>query len=317
MSFVLLFVGFALLLFSADWLVDGSSSLARRFNIPNIVVGLTIVAFGTSAPELVVSLISAINGNSELALTNVLGSNIINTYVILGISALIFPLACAKNTFRYEIPMSMMAAVAVLLFATDCFGFLTPGVPGISRVNGIMLLLIFCGFLGYTIYQGMNSDVEEVEDNKPNMSFWKAMPLIVLGLTGLIIGGHLIVKNAVIIAVDFGVPESIIGVTIVAFGTSLPELATSAVAAFKKNTDLAIGNVIGSNIFNVFMVLGLSATIAPLKAYDNLIVDASMAAIASLILLLFVGISKKRAISRWSGVILLLIYIAYLVWLLR
>ncbi len=318
MNFFLLLVGFVLLLFSADWLVDGAAAIARKFNIPNIVVGLTVVAFGTSAPELVVSLFAALKGSSELSLTNVLGSNIFNTYVILGVSALVFPLACAKNTRKYEIPLSLVAPIVIMLFATDCFGLFNIGGLGVSRMNGIILLLIFSGFVAYTIIQGLKGteDADQVLEAKDIMPMWKSLLLVVVGLVGLVLGGKLIVDSAVSIAQSFGVPEAVIGVTIVALGTSLPELATSAVAAFKKNTDLAVGNVIGSNIFNVFMVLGISSTILPLSAYKNVIVDASVAAFASVLLLFFVFINKKNNITRLNGVMLLLIYAAYLVWLL-
>ncbi len=317
MTFVLLFIGFAILLFSADWLVDGASALARKLNIPNIIVGLTVVAFGTSAPELVVSLMSALNGESALSLTNVLGSNIINTYVILGVSAIIYPLACGHNTFRFEIPLSLCAALLVLILGTECFAYITPltGFTGLSRFDGITLLIIFCGFIIYTIYQALNNKEQQSDDDSPLMPLWKAGILIVVGLAGLVGGGKLIVDNAIEIAIGFNVPTEIIGVTIVALGTSLPELATSTVAAFKKNTDLAIGNVIGSNIFNIFAVLGISATISPLTQYNNLVVDAATAATASGILLLFVTMkNNRREITRWEGVILLLIYAAYLSW---
>ncbi len=317
MTIFLLLIGFVVLLFSADWLVDGASALARKFNIPNIVVGLTVVAFGTSAPELVVSLLSALNGESELSLTNVLGSNIINTYVILGVAALIYPLSCGKTTMKYEIPLSILAGFAILIFGTDCFDYVDVKFEGLSRWNGIVLLVIFCCFVAYTIYQGTHSkNTTEEAENEKTMPMWKSITLIIVGLGGLMLGGHFIVESAVKIAESFNVPKEVIGVTIVALGTSLPELATSAVAAFKKNTDLAIGNVIGSNIFNVFMVLGISATISPLKEYCNMMVDSIFAIIASSLVLLFVISNKKRQITRWHGLILLIIYIIYVTWLI-
>lgn len=318
MNYVLLIIGFALLTISADWLINGASGLAKRLNISDLVIGLTIVAFGTSAPELVVNIVAATEGSSDIALTNILGSNIINTLIILGISATIFPVACKQSTYRIEIPLSALAGLAVLLLGTNFFGILHLGEShnGVSRIDGTILLSIFICFCSYTIYQGLhNRDKASAESYKAT-PIWKAILLIVFGLAGLIIGGELIVSNAVTIAKSWGISEAVIGVTIVALGTSLPELATSAMAAYKKNTDLAIGNVIGSNIFNVFFVLGISATIRPLPSYENLQVDAAMAAGSSLLLLLFIIISRKRNINRIEGIFMLTIYGIYLAWLL-
>ena len=307
MEYLLLIVGFVLLTFAADWLVDGASGLAKRLNVSDLVVGLTIVAFGTSAPELVVNVVATAQGTSQIALTNVLGSNIINTLVILGLSAVFYPIACQKNTFRYEIPLSFLAGFMVLIF-----GVCT---QKISRLAGIVLLAFFVLFLVYSIYQAKNGAVAQAGDSTKKMNVWKALLLIVVGLSGLVAGGELIVNNAVSIAQSWGVSEAVIGVTIVALGTSLPELATSVIAAIKKNTDLAIGNVIGSNIFNIFLILGLSSSISPLPVYANFVVDASMAAGSSLLLLLLVAFSRKRELNRWGGVAMLLCYAAYLAWL--
>ena len=317
MNYILLIVGFVLLTVSANWLINGASGLAKRLNISDLVIGLTIVAFGTSAPELVVNIIAATEGSSDIALTNILGSNIINTLIILGISATIYPVACKNSTYHIEIPLSALAGIAVLILGTNFFGALTLGEThnGISRLDGIILLIVFAGFCSYTIYQGLHNRDNEAESFEA-MPIWKSIILIAVGLTGLIYGGELIVSNAVTIAKGLGISESIIGVTIVALGTSLPELATSAVAAFKKNTDLAIGNVIGSNIFNVFFVLGLSAVINPLTSYPNLQLDAIMAGGSSLILLIFIALSRKRNINRYEGISMLTIYGIYLAWLL-
>ena len=318
MNYLLLIVGFALLTISADWLINGASGLAKRLNISDLVIGLTIVAFGTSAPELVVNIVAASEGSSDIALTNILGSNIINTLIILGISATIYPVACQKSTFRIEIPLSALAGIAALLLGTNFFGLMHLGEKqiGVSRFDGIMLIIIFICFCTYTIVQGLRNRTNSNDETFVAIPIWKAILLIISGLAGLIIGGELIVNNAVSIAQSWGVPESVIGVTIVALGTSLPELATSAMAAYKKNTDLAIGNVIGSNIFNVFFVLGISSIIHPLSGYQNLQVDAAMAAGSSLLLLLFILISKKRNINRIEGLSMLAIYGIYLVWLL-
>ncbi len=318
MEYLLLILGFTLLTFSADWLINGASGLAKRLNISDLVIGLTIVAFGTSAPELVVNIVAATEGSSDIALTNILGSNIINTLIILGISATIYPVVCKKSTYHIEIPISILAGLAALLLGTNFFGLMHLGEKqvGVSRFDGIMLIIVFICFCTYTIVQGLRSRTNSNDDTYVAIPIWKAILLIIVGLTGLIIGGELIVNNAVSIAQSWGVPESVIGVTIVALGTSLPELATSAMAAYKKNTDLAIGNVIGSNIFNVFFVLGLSSIINPLSGYENLQVDAAMAAGSSLLLLFFIIITKKRSINRIEGLTMLVIYGIYLAWIL-
>ncbi len=317
MNYLLLVVGFALLTIAANWLINGASGLAKRLNISDLVIGLTIVAFGTSAPELVVNIVAATEGSSDIALTNILGSNIINTLIILGVSAAIYPVACKKSTFRIEIPLSALAGLAVLILGTNFFGMLTLGESqyGVSRLDGIILLIIFAGFCSYTIYQGLHSREENTESFEA-MPIWKSLILIAIGLTGLIYGGELIVSNAVTIAKGLGISEAVIGVTVVALGTSLPELATSAMAALKKNTDLAIGNVIGSNIFNVFFVLGLSSIINPLASYPNLQVDAAMATGSSILLLIFIALSRKNNINRIEGISMLTIYGIYLAWLL-
>ena len=318
MNYLLLIVGFTLLTFSANWLINGASGLAKRLNISDLVIGLTIVAFGTSAPELVVNIVAATEGSSDIALTNILGSNIINTLIILGISATIYPVVCKKSTYHIEIPISILAGLAALLLGTNFFGLMHLGEKqvGVSRFDGLILIIIFAIFCAYTIVQGLRSRTNSNNESYTATPIWKAILLIIIGLTGLIIGGELIVNNAVSIAQSWRVPESVIGVTIVALGTSLPELATSAMAAYKKNTDLAIGNVIGSNIFNVFFVLGISSIIHPLSGYENLQVDAAMAAGSSLLLLFFIIITKKRNINRIEGLTMLAIYGIYLAWLL-
>lgn len=314
LAFGLLIVGFVVLILGADWLVSGASGLAKRLNVPDLVIGLTVVAFGTSAPELMVNLMAAFNNESEIALTNILGSNTINTFIILGISALIYPISSQKSSRQYEIPWSMFAGLIILVMGTECFG-LCGGDAIISRLDGVVLLLIFSLFMYYTLKMAKNN-TESLEEGFLPMKIWKAILLIFVGLVALIIGGKVIVTNAVSIAQAFGVSQAVIGVTVVALGTSLPELATSAIAAFKKNPDLAIGNVIGSNIFNVFFVLGISAVIRPLPSYSNLWIDASLAALGSLLLLLFVSTNRNKELKRWQGAFFLASYGVYLVWLL-
>jgi len=314
LSFGLLIVGFVVLILGADWLVSGASGLAKRLNVPDLVIGLTVVAFGTSAPELMVNLMAAFNNESEIALTNILGSNTINTFIILGISALIYPIKSQKSSRKYEIPWSVFAGLIILVMGTECFGF-CGGEAIISRLDGVVLLLIFSLFMYYTLKMAKNNTENQEEGFLP-MKIWKAVLLIAVGLVALVVGGKVIVINAVSIAQAFGVSQAVIGVTVVALGTSLPELATSAIAAFKKNPDLAIGNVIGSNIFNVFFVLGISAVIRPLPSYSNLWIDASLAALGSLLLLLFVSTNRHKELKRWQGAFFLVCYGVYLVWLL-
>jgi cation:H+ antiporter len=310
-NYLLLIVGFVVLMLAADWLVRGASGLAKRLNVPNLVIGLTVVAFGTSAPELVVNIMAAYKGTTEIAMTNILGSNIINTLVILGITALVYPIICKECTYKYEIPLSILAGVMVLLLGTEFFGLFKSEYIGLSRIDAVILLLIFVGFIVYIMWCAKKNPCG-LHEEFDAMPIWKAVALILIGLTGLIWGGHIIVDKAVILAKAWGIPEAVIGVTIVALGTSLPELATSVVAAAKHNTDLAIGNIIGSNIFNVFFVLGVSSMIHPLDSYGNLIVDASLAAFSSLVLLLLVICNRRRTLTRWGGIVLLLIYTVYL-----
>lgn len=314
LNIILLIIGFVVLVLGADWLVDGASGLAKRLNVPDLIIGLTIVAFGTSAPELVVNLMAAIEGSSEIALTNILGSNIVNVLVILGVSAAIYPIASQRSSRRFDIPMSIAAGLAILVLGTECFGAWGSDWQ-LSRLDGVILLLIFGLFMYHSVKEAKRGSNQSTESFK-SMAVWKALLLIVVGIGFLVVGGELIVRSAVAMAAAWGVPESVVGVTIVAIGTSLPELATSAVAAFKHNSDLALGNVIGSNIFNVFFVLGISAVIRPLPAYPNLPIDAALATGCCALVWLFVGTNRKHEIKRWQGVFLLLCYGVYLVWLL-
>lgn len=301
--------GLVLLVLGANWLVDGASGLAKRFNISDLVIGLTVVAFGTSMPELVVNLISVSNGVTDLAITNVLGSNIINIFVILGTTAVIYPVASQKHSRDFDIPMSLVAGLLVLAFVT--IGFFG-GDKGICQWEGILLLALFVVFLAESARHAKSGAAVE-ESYKP-MKIWKASALVLFGLGGLVVGGELIVKSAVKIACDLGVSDAIIGLTVVALGTSLPELATSVVAACKQNSDIAFGNVIGSNIFNIFFVLGISAVIHPLPAYKGLEVDAVMVALGSVMVGFFIIANKEREIKRWAGALLLVMYVGYLIY---
>lgn len=308
---LILIAGLVLLVKGADWLVDGASALAKRFGISDLVIGLTVVAFGTSMPEFVVNMVSVANNATDLAITNILGSNIINTFVILGITAVVFPISSQKRSRDFDIPLSIIAGILVFA-AVVIKSPLGEENRGIGRLGGIMLLLMFCYFLYNTFRHAKDHPDESEAEKVVPMKAWKAVLWVALGLIGLVLGGEMIVRSAVQIATDLGVSQAVIGLTIVALGTSLPELATSVMAAIKKNCDIALGNVIGSNIFNVFFILGTSATIRPLPAYQGIEIDAWVAAVGSMLVWLFVKTNKEREIKRWGGAILLLVYAAYL-----
>ena len=330
----LIMAGCVALVKGADWLVDGASGLAKKYGVSDIVIGLTIVAFGTSMPEFVVNMVAVGQGSTEIAITNVLGSNIINIFVILSFTALIFPISSQKSTRRFDIPFSLLAALLVLLFAIynspswlqiehifnmniadptlSDLGSIQMGAGKtgfISGIGGSILLIFFLIFLWHSFRISRNAVSDE---NYNPMSVKRAIALIMGGLVGLVVGGELIVKSATSIAHSLGVSDAIIGLTVVALGTSLPELATSCVAAMKKNCDIALGNVVGSNIFNIFFILGTSACVKALPGYHGLETDALMAALGSLLVMLFVYLSKKHEIKRWHGAVLLLTYAGYL-----
>lgn len=304
---VVLVIGLVILVKGADWLVDGASNLARRLGVSDLLIGLTIVAFGTSMPEFVVNMVSVANGATDLAITNILGSNIINTLVILGASALVYPIVVQRTTIRFDIPMNILAGTLVLLFVIVKLPIEESN--SLSLTEGMMLLCIFCLFLYYSIKTAQGNTCQSSE---PLMPTWQSIMLILVGLICLVIGGEMIVKSATTIAQKMGVAESIIGLTIVALGTSLPELATSVVAAFKKNSDIAIGNVVGSNIFNVFFILSTSAIIKPLPLYDGITIDALVTALSALIVWLLAVSNKEHKIGRWGGALLLITYAIYL-----
>lgn len=310
-AIVLIIVGFIALVKGADWLVDGASSIAKQFGISDLVIGLTVVAFGTSMPEFVVNMVSVAQGSTDLAITNILGSNIINTFVILGLTALVYPIVSQKRARDFDIPMSIIAGIFVFVLVAVQFQW-GETERGIGRIGGVLLLVMFCYFL-YNTFRHAKDHPEDAEtETVKNIPVRKAIALILAGFIGLIVGGELIVKSAVDIATRMGVSEAIIGLTIVALGTSLPELATSVIAAAKHNSDIALGNVFGSNIFNVFFVLGTSATVRPLPAYEGIEIDALMAAAGSIIVWLAVKTNRDRKIQRWAGALLLIVYGGYL-----
>ena len=314
MDILFLVGGLLLILLGANGLTDGAASVAKRFHIPSIVIGLTIVAFGTSAPELTVSISSALKGSADIAIGNVVGSNTFNTLMIVGCTALFAPIAITRNTLKREIPLCILSSFVLLICANDVF--LDGGGENIlSITDGLLLLCFFTIFLSYTFAiakrDGSMKEPLQEEDEIRLLPAWKSTLYILGGLAGLIIGGNFFVDGASGIARGLGVSESIIGLTLVAGGTSLPELATSIVAALKKSPEIAIGNVIGSNLFNIFFVLGCSASITPLRLTGITNFDLWVLVGASLLLWLFGVFFGKRIITRLEGSILILCYIAY------
>lgn len=312
LTYALFILGFVLLVKGADILVEGSAAIAKKLSVPNIVIGLTIVAFGTSMPELIVNVFASIGGNTEIAIGNILGSNIANILLILGISAIIFPLVTKRNTVWKEIPLSLLAAILLGVMAND-LRIDGNGFSGLTRIDGIVLIAFFVIFMYYTfgISKAVGDQADEVEVKK--MGYLKASVFIIAGLAGLTVGGKWIVDGAVKIAELFNVSQSLIGLTVVAVGTSLPELATSAMAAYKKHPDIAIGNVVGSNIFNIFWILGLSSVIRPLPFNESSDLDILMTVFASFLLFAIMFIGKKHTVERWQGGAMIAIYIGYIV----
>ena len=311
---VLIVAGFAALIFGANWMVNGASALAKKYNVSDLIIGLTIVSFGTSAPELVVNSVASYNGYSDIILGNILGSNNFNLFITLGIAGLIYPMRVQFSTVWKEIPISFFAALMLLLLANN---FFLDHSTGISFIDGVILLISFAAFLFY-VFKQMKSGAEPVEKiaYEP-MSNFKIWGLIVLGLAGLIIGGQLVVDNGVQLATRLGVSEKIIGLTIIAIGTSLPELLTSVVAATKKNTGIAIGNIIGSNIFNIFLILSVSALIAPIEYNQYFNTDLYILLGGTLFLFGMMFVGRKYRLDRLEASILLIFYLAYttyLVW---
>lgn len=309
-SFSLVALGFVLLIFGATWLVDGASALAKKLKISDLAIGLTIVAFGTSAPELVVNIIASADGYSDIILGNIIGSNNFNLFIILGLSGLILPITVKSSTAWREIPISLIVALILLVFAND---FFMSEHPVINRIEGVVMLSLFFLFLFYVFTQ-MKQDVIEISEPafKSNYKIWG---LIIFGLAGLIIGGQLVVDNSIKIATLLGVSEKIIGLTIIAAGTSLPELVTSIVAAFKKNSDIAIGNIIGSNIFNILLILSISSLIKPISFNINFNTDILILIGGTVFLLGSMITGKRKKLDRWEAGILFSFFITYTVYL--
>ncbi|OGF27480.1 sodium:proton exchanger [Candidatus Falkowbacteria bacterium RIFOXYB2_FULL_34_18] len=311
-------LGFIFLIKGADLLVDGSSSIAKKYGISNFVIGLTIVAFGTSMPELLVSTLASFKGSAGVALGNIIGSNISNTLLILGISAVIRPLLVKKNTVNKEIPFSLLAVLAVGFLVNDKIidGFQS---SILTRIDGFVLILFFVIFIYYTF--GISKDestiLESISEEKiETYKFYHSAALIMAGLVGLYFGGEWIVGSAINFAKIFNISETLIGLTIIAVGTSLPELAASAVAAYRGKTDIAVGNVVGSNIFNILWVLGISSVIAPIPFSTILNVDFFILFAVTILLLFLIFVGKRNILGRVEGSFLIFLYIIYLIFII-
>lgn len=312
---ILIIAGFTALIFGANWLVDGASALAKKYNVSDLIIGLTIVSFGTSAPELVVNSLASYNGYSDIILGNILGSNNFNLFITLGVAGLIYPMRVQLSTVWKEIPISFFAALLFLFMGNN---FFFTDNSAVLRIDGAILLFSFFAFLIYVFKQmkAGNEPIEEITfDHKSNFKIWA---LILLGLAGLVIGGQLVVDNGVKLATLLGVSEKIIGLTIIAIGTSLPELLTSVVAATKKNSGIAMGNIIGSNIFNILLILSVSSLIAPIEFQTYFNIDLYILLGGTIFLFLSMFVGKKYKLDRWQAAFLLFFYLtytSYLVWL--
>ncbi len=300
---LLLALGFTMLIKGADWFVDGASGIATKFGIPQLVIGLTIVAMGTSAPEAAVSISAAIGGSADITIGNIVGSNILNIFIILGISAVITTLAVASSTIKYETPFMILVTVLLLVLGLD---------KTIGLIDGIILIAAFIAYLTYLFIMAKKNKEEQPEAKQ--MAIWKAILLTIIGLALIILGSNVTVDAATAIAQAFGVSERFIGLTIVALGTSLPELFTSVSAARKHNADIAIGNIVGSNIFNILFVVGLSSVIIPVPFASNFIFDTIVAIIAAALLL--VCCLKTKSLKRPAGILMLICYAAYFIMIL-
>lgn len=317
MDILLLIVGLGLILAGANFLTDGSAALAQRFRVPEFIIGLTVVAVGTSTPELVVSVLSAIGGQSDVAIGNVVGSNIFNVFVILGVCALIRPVPLTVGNIRRDIPFGVLVSLLLLALAQD--SLLCKGATDrIGRLDGAAMLALYILLMWYTIRKTKRPEATApTEGSKAPMAAWLTAVMIVGGLAGLVFGGEMFLRSATSIARSLGVSESVIAITLVAGGTSLPELASSLVSLFKGKAEMALGNVIGSNIANILLILGVSATIHPLSMGGITVWDLLMVLLSSVVVFLAAFTFKRKAIDRWEGALFVAIYAVYIWYLIR
>ncbi|MBO3445184.1 calcium/sodium antiporter [Clostridium sp. CCUG 7971] len=314
MSYILLLIGFILLIKGADAFVSGSSSIAKIFNVPSLIIGLTIVAFGTSAPEAAVSITAALQGNNDMAIANVVGSNIFNLLFVVGIASIINPIKVQKSTIIKEFPFAILASIVLMILAHDT-KFQGYNQNLLTRADGLMLLVLFSIFMYYLIEMAITSKEEmEIEQTSQPMSMSKSIIMSILGILGIIIGGNVVVNSASDIALSWGMSQNLVGLTIVAIGTSLPEFVTSVIAARKGESDIAIGNVVGSNIFNILFVLGISSTIHNIQIHPIVFIDMLIMIIVTV--LGYILSATKRKVNKGEGALLSLMYIAYMAFII-
>lgn len=314
MAYLFLIIGFVLLIKGADLFVDGSSNIARLLRIPPILIGLTIVAFGTSSPEATVSIVAALQGTADVSMGNVIGSNIFNLTLVVGIATILFPIKVENETIRKEIPFTLLASVALLILISDTVlqGF---EINYISRSDGLIFLLFLSVFMYYVIEVALKSRENTVQDKSAKQTKWgKNILITVLGLAGIVIGGQMVVNNGKEIAYSLGMSEALVGLTIIAVGTSLPELVTSITAALKKESEIALGNIVGSNIFNILFVLGTSSVITPLAVNGKVIIDIIMMIGLTVLLLIFSRTNYR--IGKTEGVFLVAGYVLYVAYII-
>lgn len=314
LQILMLLAGLALILFGANWLVDGSSSIAKRFGISEFVIGLTIVGIGTSSPEMVVSFMSSLQGKADMAIGNIVGSNIFNTLMILGITALVAPMAITKNNLKRDIPLNIVVTVLLIILGMN-FTLFGKGQDQISRLDGAILLAVFAWYL-WTSFKSDQGDASEEGEGIKEYKTGLSVIMIAAGLAGLIFGGRLFVNSATELAKMFGVSDKFIAITVMAAGTSMPELATCVVAALKGRGQLALGNVLGSNISNILLILGGASLIAPLSFNGMTPVDLGLVLLSAIIIFASAFMFKKREIDRYEGVIFLLLEIGYMWYLI-
>lgn len=315
-SILKIIFGIVAVIWGADLLTKGACALARRMKVSEMLIGLTIVAFGTSMPEFVISIVSALTGSADIAVGNIVGSNIFNTLCIVGITAIVCPITILRTTVRRDIPFSIGASILLLVLCMDSFGLNLEG-STLSRFDGIILLLFFAVFFYIVIRNGKTGEsTEETDDNTPQVTaLWKMILFIIIGLAMLIGGGEVMVSGAKSIAQALGISESVIGLTVVACGTSLPELATSVVAARKGSSELAIGNVLGSNVFNILWILGATSLISPLHIQGISVIDMGTMLLGVFLMWLFCF--TKYKVQRWEGIVMFSIYLAYMIYLIH
>ena len=311
-NWVLLIVGMALLIKGADFFVDGSSGIAKKFGIPSLIIGLTLVSLGTSAPEISISINAVLDGSSDMSVGNVVGANICNIFLILGLASIFTPLLISKDVKKYDIPIMVGLFVLLIVFSY----LITPNV--INWYEGLIMLLLFIGYTVFLIFRAKNEN--QNEEPQKNSNIVKCVIFVILGLAAIVFGGDLVVDHARKIALDLGMSETLVSLTIVAVGTSLPELVTSVVAAIKKEGDIAIGNVIGSCIFNIILILGLASVVSPFGPSGSLAVQSAV--IMDVIVMLFGGVSLlliscfSKKVDRWQGIIFLVIYVSYIIYII-